>query len=156
MGTTLHLADGEEFILGRSREKATELVELAAAAGLKGSVKTTYNGYIVPSVIFDAAATEADADEDSETDTDPDKAVDETATDPAKADEDVDADANTDEDADDTKAVQFDPTAATIAEVTEYLDGADDDERARVIAAESASAKPRRGVLDLAATKEGK
>ena len=156
MGTTLHLADGEEFILGRSREKATELVELAAAAGLKGSVKTTYNGYIVPSVIFTHGVPDEDAEKHEEPGTTPDKIAEEILTDPAKADEDVDADADTDEDADENKAVQFDPTAATIAEVTEYLDGADDDERARVIAAESASAKPRRGVLDLAATKEGK
>jgi hypothetical protein len=48
----------------------------------------------------------------------------------------------------------FDPSKATVAEVEEYLAGADDDERARVIAAEKESDKPRKGVLDLAATPE--
>jgi hypothetical protein len=50
---------------------------------------------------------------------------------------------------------QFDPTAVTIAEVKDYLAGADDVERARVIDAEKASAKPRTGVLELAAIPEG-
>jgi hypothetical protein len=50
---------------------------------------------------------------------------------------------------------QFDPTAVTIAEVKDYLAGADDVERARVIDAEKASAKPRTGVLELATIPEG-
>jgi hypothetical protein len=50
---------------------------------------------------------------------------------------------------------EFDPTAVTIAEVKTYLDGADDVERARVIDAEKASAKPRTGVLELATVPEG-
>ncbi|QWY82764.1 hypothetical protein PP641_gp023 [Arthrobacter phage SilentRX] len=53
------------------------------------------------------------------------------------------------------KAEQFDPTEATIAEVKEYLDGADDTERERVLAAE-AEGKGRKGILDLADTEGAK
>jgi hypothetical protein len=49
---------------------------------------------------------------------------------------------------------QFDPSEATIDEVKTYLAGADDAERARVIAAEE-EGKQRKGVLDLATTEEG-
>jgi hypothetical protein len=117
MPTKLTLADGETFVEGRSRDKAAELVKLAAAAGLKGSVRTTYNGYIVPSSILDDADAEADA-----------------------------------TDADD-KVETFDPSKATVDEVAEYLEGADETERERVLAAE-AEGKKRKGVLDLATTTE--
>lgn len=53
----------------------------------------------------------------------------------------VDADENGEEGAD-----EFDPSDATVAEVKEYLDGADDKERERVLAAE-AEGKNRSGVL---------
>lgn len=49
---------------------------------------------------------------------------------------------------------QFDPAKATIAEVEDYLSGADEAERARVLAAEAAG-KNRKGVLDLAESSEG-
>jgi hypothetical protein len=115
MPTKLTLADGETFVEGRSRDKAAELVKLAAAAGLKGSVRTTYNGYIVPSSILD------DADADA-----------------TEADDEVET---------------FDPSKATVDEVAEYLEGADETERERVLAAE-AEGKKRKGVLDLATTTE--
>lgn len=51
----------------------------------------------------------------------------------------------------DEDLVPFDPSAATVEEVTAYLGGVDKDEFDRVIAAEKASAKPRKGVTDLAA-----
>lgn len=116
MGTKPTLADGEEFVEGRSQETAAKLVGLAEAAGLKGSVRTTYKGYIVPSAIFAAPADEEDKGKGG--------------------------------------AVEFDPSAATVDEVKEYLDGADDEERARVIAAEE-SGKARKSILELATTKEG-
>lgn len=50
------------------------------------------------------------------------------------------------------KAAEFDPSAATIAEVQEYLDGADDTERERVLAAEAAG-KGRKALVS--ATTEG-
>lgn len=159
MGKTLNLADGEEFVSGRSRETAAKLVALAAEAGLKGSVRTTYDGYIVPSAIF-AAPAEEDAEADADVDNDADKTGEEIVVDPAATgDETV---VNLDKVEDKVEEVvenhvnEFDPLAATVAEVAEYLEGADDEERARVIAIEAASPKPRRGVLDLAATKEGK
>lgn len=119
MSTSPTLADGEEFVRGRSQAKARELVELAEKAGLKGSVKTSYSGYIVPSAIF------ADRDETPKEETPQDEA--------------------------------FDPSAHTIEQVKTYLESADDDEFARVIAAEQETAKPRKGITDLAdTTEEGK
>lgn len=43
-----------------------------------------------------------------------------------------------DEDPEGEKAVEFDPSEAKVEEVLEYLAGADEDERARVLAAEVA------------------
>lgn len=43
-----------------------------------------------------------------------------------------------DEDKDEDKAEKFDPSAASVAEVQEYLEGADEDERKRVLDAEAA------------------
>lgn len=105
------LADGEAFVPKRSREKAAELLALAAAAGFAaGVVKTTSHGYIVPAAILDTEEGEA---------------------------------------------VQFDPLSATITDVRDYLAGADDTERERVLAVETASEKPRKGVLELAEAPEG-
>jgi len=53
-----------------------------------------------------------------------------------------------------TGAKEFDPAEATIAEIEDYFDGADEAERDRVLAAEAAG-KNRKGVLDLAKTSEG-
>lgn len=167
MGKTLNLADGEEFVSGRSRETAAKLVALAAEAGLKGSVRTTYDGYIVPSAIFAAPAeedAEADADVDADVDNDADKTGEEIVVDPAATGDETVVNLDKVEDKVEDKGEEvvenhvneFDPLAATVPEVAEYLEGADDEERARVIAIEAASPKPRRGVLDLAATKEGK
>lgn len=128
MGTTPTLADGEEFVAGRSREKAAELVALAEKAGLKGSIRTTYNGYIFPSAIYAQGAADATADADT------------------PADEQVD---------DNPKGTEYDPSAATVDEVRDYLANANEEERARVLEAEAASAKPRKGILDLATTPEG-
>jgi hypothetical protein len=134
MGTKIPtLAAGEEFVAGRSQAKARDLVLKAEAAGLKGTVRTTYNGYIVPSAIF-AGETPEDAivggtvvDEEESTEDD------------STEDESVDA---------------FDPSAATVDEVRDYLDGADDTERERVLAAE-AEGKARKSVLGLATIPEG-
>ena len=124
------LADDETFVEGRSREKAAELLALAEKAGLKGSVRTTYNGYIVPSAILKSAEGKHAAAETS----DP-------AAGEGTAEENV--------------AKQFDVAEATVEEVQEYLAGADATERERVLAAEAAREKPRKGVLDLATTSEG-
>lgn len=50
------------------------------------------------------------------------------------------------------QAVEFDPSAATVEEVQDYLDGADTTERERVLAAEAAG-KKRKSLLS--ATTEG-
>jgi hypothetical protein len=132
------LKDGQRYVDGRSEETALHLIGLAEAAGLAHEVFTTNFGYIVPESIFPAAdAEDADAD---------------------KADADADSDADADADADDTGTdggQLFDPVGATIAEVKDYLDGSDDTERERVLAAEAASEKPRKGVLELAEAPEG-
>lgn len=49
----------------------------------------------------------------------------------------------------------YDPSAATVDEVKDYLANANDEERARVLEVEAASAKPRKGILDLATAPEG-
>lgn len=150
MGTTRTLADGEAFVQGRSRDTAEALVTAAAELGLKGSVKTTYDGYRAPAEVVEAAgfsaSTESSVPENPADHSDPAPVKDEDSIpDPNDApDEDVNP-----------HGQQFDPTAATIAEVKGYLADVDDVERARVIDAEKASAKPRQGVLELAATPEG-
>jgi hypothetical protein len=137
MGTTRTLADGEAFVQGRSQATAEALVTAAADAGLKGSVKTTYDGYIAPSEVVEAAGFASASSTESSTPENP-------------ADHSDEANAKYEGDAD-----LFDPAKSTIAEVKTYLEDADDVERARVIDAEKASAKPRQGVLDLATTPEG-
>lgn len=143
--TKLHLNEDESFVPDRSRETARHLLERAEKAGLSaGVVRTTYNGYIVPTAILASDVLdngEADVDRDGGT-----EGTEGTETsDPAAGEE------NTEENV----ATQFDVTEATIDEVREYLDGADDTERERVLAAEAAREKPRKGVLDLATTSEG-
>lgn len=163
MGTTRTLADGEGFVQGRSKDTAAALVTAAAEAGLKGSVKTTYDGYIAPVEVVEAAGFGASTDSST-----PENPADHSDQPPVKTessdDKDVDPDVLAQLEAEKAAAAeqdenpegkQFDPTEATIAEVKEYLAGADDVERARVIDAEKASAKPRTGVLELAATPEG-
>jgi hypothetical protein len=105
------LNEGEAFVDGRSPEKAAELLELADAAGLKGTVHTTSHGYIVPASILAGKGKHAEE-----------------------------------------SAEQFDPSKATIEEVQAYLDGADDAERERVLAAE-AEGKGRKALAP--ATPEG-
>jgi hypothetical protein len=134
MGITHALADGEHFVEGRSEAKAKELLALAEAAGLPGQVSTTSFGYIVPAVIF------------GELPATPELPGDDTVPPPAAAA--AAADEN-------PEGIQFDPSTTTVDGVKEYLAGADDEERARVLAAEAASDTTRKGVLDLATIPEG-
>jgi hypothetical protein len=167
MGTTRTLADGEAFVQGRSKDTAAALVTAAAELGLKGSVKTTYDGYRAPVEVVDAAGfgstTESSTPENPADHSDPapvkersdDKDVDPEVLAQLEAEKQAATEAEADANAEAARGDLFDPTKSTIAEVEAYLAGADDDERARVIAAESESTKPRKGVLDLAATQEG-
>lgn len=182
MGTTRTLAADESFVEGRSQENAAKLVSAAADADLKGSVRTTYDGYIAPTSVVEAAGLSATSTGTSSTpergegapidqlegsvaqnvDGDlPEGAVEATTkqevTDAGDAEEDYSdpenpASGNREPVENDDV---FDPTKATVAEVEAYLSGdVSDEERARVIAAEQESAKPRKGVLDLAGTTE--
>lgn len=151
MGTTRTLADGEAFVQGRSQATAAKLVSAAAEADLKGSVKTTYDGYIAPVEVVEAAGF-GDFSTVSST---PENPADHSDEPPVKQADAENVDEQTDETPEgEEPAREFDPTAATVDEVKEYLAGADDEERARVLEAEATSAKPRKGVLDLAATPE--
>lgn len=140
------LADGESFVAGRSTKQARELIEAAEAAGIDVTrVVTVSHGYVVPSELLEAVAAEADTADVEDADADADADADE-------ADTDADADADeADAEADESEEVeedvnQFDPSEANVVEVKAYLDGADEDERERVLAAE-ATGKNRSGVL---------
>lgn len=156
------LADGESFVEGRSIDTAKELLELAGE-DRSHVVVTTSHGYIVPSDILPEgydAVTNADT---AAVITQPGTStnVEEVwnvggAPKPAAKPEAAAADAEADEAEDENpEGLQFDPSTATVDAVKEYLDGADDEERARVLEVEAASAKPRKGILDLATVPEG-
>ena len=178
MGTTRTLAADESFVEGRSQATAAALVTAAAEQDLKGSVRTTYDGYIAPTSVVEAAAgVTATTSGTSSTpergegapadqlEASPEQNIDgdvpagaEEATEDQEVTDAGDAEEVSDEEVSDEEAPadgQFDPTAHTIAQVEEYLATADDAERARVIAAEKESSKPRKGVTDLAVTEEG-
>lgn len=167
MGTTRTLADGEAFVQGRSQATAAKLVTAAAEADLKGSVRTTYDGYIAPAEVVEAAGFGSASSTESSTPENPADHSDEAnakydgAAAAAQAastgtEETPEEEESTEEESTEEEADLFDPTTKTIAEVEDYFDTADQAEIDRVIAAEKASAKPRKGVLDLAATQEGK
>jgi len=121
------LGDGESFVAGRSTAKARELIEAAEALGLpSGSVVTTSHGYIVPSDLLDG---EGD---------------DPRLPDPAPV-ERPSADV-------DNEPAEYDPSKERVEEVLAYLDGADEEEVQRVLAAE-AEGKGRSTIL--AYTPEG-
>ena len=174
MGTTRTLADGEAFVQGRSQETAAKLVTAAAEADLKGSVRTTYDGYIAPAEVVKAAGFDASTEsstpenpadhsdeanakydgaaaaaQEASTGTEELPATPETPGDDNVPNPDADADADAEAEAD-----LFDPTKATVDEVTAYLDEADAEERERVLAAEAAG-KNRKTIAEYTA-EEGK
>jgi len=153
---TLNLRGGESFIKGRSGAKAKELLVIAGDRGAE--VRTTSHGYIVPSEILPEgydAITSADLPAVTTEPGTPTNVEDVWNKGGARNAPVGTPLAEADEAGEEAPAGDFDPSKATIDEVKEYLDGADDDERARVIAAEEAG-KQRKGVLDLATTEEGK
>ena len=144
MTTIPRLADDETYVAGRSSKRAAELLSLAETAGLKGSVRTTSHGYVVPSAILTEGEYEGQTlTEESrpavhtEPGTDPD---------PAKVYNVGQAPEFDTFAADEEPADEFDPSQANVDEVLEYLDGADDTERERVLAAEK-DGKARKTVL---------
>jgi hypothetical protein len=164
------LNDGESFVKGRSTAKARELVEAAKAAGLPdGSVVTVSHGYVVPSSLVEGGDAITAADQpavltEPGTSTNPDEVHNvgqsPEGTDALQEATEAEADKNAEESrVDGTEAetadedlTAYNPADHTVDEVKEYLEGVDDEEFARVIAAEQESAKPRKGILDLAAT----
>lgn len=171
---TLNLADGESFVKGRSAEKAGELLGFAGK-DRTAEVRTTTGGYIVPSDILPEgyeAVTNADLPAvrtEPGTSTNVDEVYNkggEPTGDVSRETSDPDADAEAATEAEAAAKAEaladelareevpaYDPADHTISEVEAYLEEAEDDERARVIAAEEAG-KQRKGVLDLAKTAE--
>jgi hypothetical protein len=172
---TPRLRDGESFVKGRSTAKAIELLELAEAAGREGSVKTTSLGYVVPTeILSDYSGESITAADQPAVITQPGTTQDraeatnveanagdgrlvegvESATTPADATDNAelgegvlpDAPADADADADADGGTEFNPSDATVDEVNEYLEGADEAERTRVLAAEAAG-KARKGII---------
>lgn len=122
------LNDGEAYVDGRSEETARDLYERAKKAGIDQSrVSTTSHGYIVPVELVRKKDEAVQAEDQPAVLTEPG-----TTTDPEEA-----VNAN----------VAFDPSGHSVAEVKEYLEGADEAERQRVLDAEAASDKPRKGLL---------
>lgn len=143
MSYKIHIADDETFVEGRSKEKAAELLELAKESGQQRRVRTTTNGYIVPTSILDGGGKHAA--EDGETEEQ--KAEREQAeADEAARKEQEEADRLAAEAAAANATAVFDPAEHDVDEVTAYLAEADDDERSRVLAAEK-DGKARKTVL---------
>ena len=116
------LNDGEAYVPGHSEEIARHLFDLAKKAGVDNSlVSTTSHGFIVPAEIL----------------VEKDEVIDQ--------DDVVTAEDQTAE-VDDADPA-YDPSEHSVAEVKEYLDGADEAERQRVLDAEASSEKPRKGLL---------
>lgn len=122
------LNDGEAYVPGRSEETARHLMELAEKHGVDSSkVSTTSHGYIVPAEILGKKDEAVLPEDQPVVATEPD-----TSSDPAEV-------VNV--------QTAFDPSEHSVAEVKEYLAGADEAERQRVLDAEASSEKPRKGLL---------
>lgn len=131
MKTKMDLKPGEVFVEGRSQAKARELLQNAKDAGVDSRlVRSASTGYIVPEEVRDGKKTPK---QDNvlptiaeETDTSlphPDSPADE-----------------------ERKAQQFDPSDHGIGKVKAYLEGADEEERQRVLDAER-NGKARKSLL---------
>lgn len=119
MTEKMELAEGQTFVEGRSEAKARELLKAAEAHGVENEVYTTSFGYVVPEKIL------TDKVEDTIEDiADEEKAAAEKEA--AERQAEIDA------------AKPFNPSEASVAEVQEYLAGADEAERDRVLAEEKA------------------
>lgn len=142
MTTTPRLAADETYVDGRSSKRAAELLGYAKESD--AVVRTTSHGYIVPTDILpdgfdgDTLTEESRPAVHTEPGTDPDAAnVYNVGQAPAK-----DTFAKAAE-----PAEEFDPSKATVADVLDFLEGADAEETQRVLDAEAAG-KNRKGILD--------
>lgn len=118
----LFIPEGHVFLEGRSRERASELLEWAKEADLEGQVSTTSTGYIVPKAILPIQEGESDR-QTSDTQTEGKE---------TKAEEEGDKSEGS------KPADVFNPADNTIEKVLAYLETADNEERARVLEAEKA------------------
>lgn len=122
--TKRYVPEGYEFVPGRSQKKAAELIELAGERAAE--VRTTTGGYLVPSDLLSNEAKNSEA--------------------PAEEAQEVEAE-NSEAPAEEAQKVEaFDPTEHNVEEVKAHLDGADEEERTRVLAAEQ-NGKARSSVL---------
>ena len=142
MTITPRLAADETYVDGRSSKRAAELLGYAKDSG--ATVRTTSHGYIVPTDILpddfdgETLTEESRPAVHTEPGTDPDAAnVYNVGQAPAH-----DTFAQAEE-----PAEEFDPSKATVDEVIAYLDGADEAEVERVLAAE-ADGKNRKGIAE--------
>lgn len=142
------LTESESFVKGRSIATAKALLE--AAGDRAAEVRTTSHGYIVPSDILtgEEGYTVSTAADRPAVPTEPDTSTNvEEVNNVGGAATAVAAEGE-------AAPAQFDPSAATVDEVNEYLANTDDAERERVLAAET-DGKKRKGILEAAATPEG-
>lgn len=156
------LTESETYVKGRNRETAVALLKAAGKRG--GEVRTTSHGYVLPTELLpegheletftasDRPAVPTEPGTSTKVEEVNNVGGPATAVAEAKTEEASDSAADDEEGTDGGE--QFDPAEATIAEVEDYLDGVDEAERDRVLAAEAAG-KNRKGVLDLAKTSEG-
>lgn len=137
------LADGESYVKGRSQATAAALIE--AAGDRTAEVRTTSHGYIVPSdILTGEEGYEVYTSEDRPAvPTEPNTStnVDEVHN-VGQAPASANAAAEGEE-----PATRFDPSKATVDEVLAYLEGADEEEVQRVLAAE-ADGKGRKTIAD--------
>lgn len=154
VSTNVRLRDGEAFVQGRSTARAAELVKLVEDSGVEGRVRATSHGYIVPEeALADYSGEYITGEDQPAVITEPNTSTDKRAVTNAYANREdsrdgVEAEADVEDEADDAgeeDASEFDPAAATVDEVNEYLEGADEAERTRVLAAEAAG-KARKGI----------
>lgn len=135
----IFVPEGSSHTLGRSREKAAALLEVAAELGLEGQVATTTDGYIVSDEVlkgYEEAIENAQADAQADVKAQADAVADADA-EKRKA-EDAALSAKAEEVAKQAEIPEapFDPSTHNVAEVQAYLEGADQAERDRVYAAE--------------------
>jgi len=140
--TRLRLKDGQAFVRGRSEATARELVELAGDRS--GEVVVVTHGYLVPADVAEEAGFEfITAEDQPAVITQPGTTTnrDEANNVGGRAKAVAEAEGN---ELDGER--EFDPSAASVAEVNEYLANADEAERERVLAAETAG-KARKGII---------
>lgn len=140
------LPEGTVHVKGRGTAQAKALIERAEELGIDASeIVTTSVGYLVPEALVER--TEEGEAQAPTPDLEVDGSIDPST---VSGNQDPDDQTQTPETPDENLAA-YDPSEHNVDQVTEYLEGADDAERERVIAAEK-DGKARKTILDLANT----